>query len=58
MTAEFRKEFIGEGQLFFYYKRLNQSNIPGSDLNLPEKKAYIFPLPKAEYESANRNNNR
>lgn len=58
MTNEFRKEFFGEGQLFFYYKRLNARNIFGTDANLIDTKAYIFPLPKAEYESANRKNNR
>lgn len=58
MTNEFRKEFIGEGQLFFYYKRLNQASIQGSDKNLVGLKAYIFPLPASEYEAANRVDNR
>lgn len=58
MTSEFRKEFIGEGQLFFYHKRLNNANIPGSDQNLVSLRAYIFPLPDAEYDAANRNSNR
>lgn len=58
MTSEFRKEFIGEGQFFFYYKRLNQASIQGSDKNLVGLKAYIFPLPASEYEAANRVDNR
>lgn len=58
MTADFKKEFIGEGQLFFYYKRIGLANIAGSDVNLIDKKAYIFPLPDAEMEGANRENNR
>lgn len=58
MTADFRKEFIGEGQLFFYFKRLNVKNIPGSDKNLVEMRAYTFPIPDAEVDAANRENNR
>lgn len=58
MTAEFKKEFIGEGQLWFYYKRLGVRNIAGSDQDLLEKKAYIFPIPDAEVDAANRDNNR
>lgn len=58
LTAEYRKEFLGEGQLFYYYKRLNQTVIAGSDKNLPGLKAYIFPLPAAELDAANRVTNR
>ena len=58
MTADFRKEFIGEGQLFFYFKRMNVKNIPGSDKNLVEMRAYTFPIPDAEVDAANRENNR
>lgn len=55
---EFRKEFFGEGQLFHQYKRLNRTIITGTDKNLVDLKAYILPLPVAEYESGNRNSNR
>ena len=46
---EYRKEFIGEGQLFFYYKRLNATNIrratvPGS------KAVYVMPIPSNDAE--------
>ena len=58
MNSEFRKEFIGEGQLFFYYKRINQAYIPNSDANLIETKGYTFPIPDSEYTAANRSNNR
>lgn len=58
LVTEFRKEFIGEGQLFYLYKRLNLENIENTDLNLVDLKAYIFPLPQAEYDAANRNSNR
>jgi hypothetical protein len=59
MAAEFRREFIGEGQLFFYYKRLNKANIPrGSDFNMIQLKAYKLPMPRSEYENASRTDNR
>lgn len=58
LTTEFRKEFIGEGQLFFHYKRLNMDRIYGTDLSLIDTKAYVFPLPQSEYEAADRENNR
>lgn len=58
LTSEFRKDFIGEGQLFYYFKRLNQAIVPNSDKNLPALKAYIFPLPTAELDAANRVSNR
>lgn len=58
LTTEYRKEFIGEGQLFFFYKRRNAEKIYGTDLNLVDKKAYVFPLPQSEYEAADRENNR
>jgi hypothetical protein len=55
---EFRRDFFGEGQLFHLYKRLNRTIINGTDKNLVDTKAYIFPLPVAEYEAGNRNSNR
>lgn len=56
--AEFRKDFFGEGQLFYLYKRLNRAIITGTDKNLIDIKAYVLPLPVAEYEAGNRNSNR
>lgn len=55
---EFRRDFFGEGQLFHLYKRLNRTIINGTDKNMVDTKAYIFPLPVAEYEAGNRNSNR
>lgn len=55
---EFRKEFLGEGQLFHQYKRLNRAIIAGTGKDLVAIKAYIFPLPVSEYDAANRNSNR
>jgi hypothetical protein len=58
LTTEFRKEFLGEGQLFFHYKRLNLDRLPNTDTNPVEAKAYIFPLPQSEREAADREDNR
>lgn len=58
ITKEYLKEFPGEGQLFYYYKRLNQRFIVDADKDLVVLKGYIFPLPAAEYDAANRANNR
>lgn len=58
MNTEYRKEFIGEGQLFYYYKWQNRSSIPESDKNLVALKAYIFPLPVSELQAADRASNR
>lgn len=46
---EYRKEFLGEGQLFFYYKRLNMSDIKGAPV--PGSKAvYVLPIPSSDIE--------
>jgi hypothetical protein len=61
LIVEFRKEFLGEGQLWFLYKRLNMVSFDRfAQLNhsLEQLQAYIFPLPDAEYESASRQPNR
>ena len=49
LTMEYRKEFIGEGQLFYFYKRKGVRNMPrciracGSD-------SYVLPLPRKEVD--------
>jgi hypothetical protein len=55
LIKEARKEFYGEGQLFFMYKRLNR-NIAGlSGLNYPASdKLFVLPLPIDEIDYANR----
>ena len=47
ITKEYQREFIGEGQLFYYYKRLGFEKIPyatkaGSDA------VYVVPLPSGD----------
>lgn len=46
---EYRKEFLGEGQLFFYYKRRNYQSIPGA--SKPGSRAvYVMPIPSNDQE--------
>lgn len=51
LDKEYRKEFISEGQLFFYYKRLGKTTFP----NLPSSitandRIYVLPYPDSEFE--------
>ena len=48
---EYRREFYGEGQMFYTYKRLGEKNIKW--LNTPANETtYIIPLPETEYDPA------
>ena len=51
-----RRDFIGEGQLFYYYKRLNASTIPAGDDSgdvMMNEAKYKFPLPDSETDYRN-----
>ena len=55
ITNEFRKEMIGEGQMFFYYKRNAMESIPNGSsasgiLSMPLKN-YIVPIPESEIDN-------
>ena len=54
IEKEYRKEFIGEGQLFWFYKRLNKKEIPlGTKVGemIPmEKSYYLFNIPQSEMD--------
>jgi len=53
LLLEFRKEFIGEGQLFFFHKRKNNASIPrAAGLNLITLKGYKLPIPVSEFNNA------
>ncbi|MBR1520653.1 MAG: RagB/SusD family nutrient uptake outer membrane protein [Bacteroidaceae bacterium] len=58
LIREYRREFLGEGQLFFLYKRLNRTNILYSGVDAVAEKVYTFPLPITETESAQREDNK
>ena len=49
---EYQKEFISEGQTFFYYKRLNKDLrqvTATTAANIPAD-VYVFPIPDREKE--------
>lgn len=44
---EYRKEFVGEGQIFFYYKRKGMEIIPGYNGSMTDLE-YQYPMPDDE----------
>lgn len=58
LIREYRRELIGEGQLFFLYKRLNCDKILGYTGENFNTKSYTFPIPQSETEMAERKENR
>ena len=59
LIREYRREFIGEGQLFFLYKRLNRREILyAPEVDAVEERIYTFPLPLTETEAAQREGNK
>ncbi|EDM35537.1 hypothetical protein PBAL39_07615 [Pedobacter sp. BAL39] len=49
LRKEYQKEFWGEGQLFFYYKRKREGSVPsGMDVYSTVSPSYIVPLPLSE----------
>jgi hypothetical protein len=53
LTKEYRKEYISEGQLFYYYKRLGFAAIPNYSATADDK-IYVLPYPQAEIEFGQR----
>lgn len=47
LEQEYRREFFGEGQLFFYYKRKNTGILPDGN-KIMSKSTYVVPLPESE----------
>lgn len=50
---EMRKELIGEGQMFYYYKRHGYETIPGSAVSA-DRDVYVFDMPENEIEFGDR----
>ena len=52
LADEYKKEMLGEGQLFFFYKRQEMINIPDGNLASGTKNVelskYVIPLPESE----------
>lgn len=55
LTKEYRKEFVSEGQLFFYYKRQGLTTFPGLPTTITgDDKIYMLPFPDNEVEFGGR----
>ncbi|WP_211233395.1 RagB/SusD family nutrient uptake outer membrane protein [Pontibacter actiniarum] len=55
LFKEYRKEFVSEGQLFFYYKRKGLTKLPGlSEETVVGDNIYLIPYPDSEIEFGNR----
>lgn len=52
IKKEYRKEFLAEGQMFAYYKRLNATTIDGT--GTPAQGIYVLPMPDNEIEFGGR----
>lgn len=50
LTLEYRREFIGEGQLFYRYKRLGGNMLKGKAEIEMKQSDYTLPLPAVEVE--------
>ncbi|HEY8387243.1 MAG TPA: RagB/SusD family nutrient uptake outer membrane protein [Parasegetibacter sp.] len=53
LNKEYQKEFVSEGQLFFFYKRTGQTQIPGIATPMTDA-IYVLPYPDSEIEFGNR----
>lgn len=53
IEKEWRKEFLGEGHLFYFYKRLGYANIPNTAIEGTDK-VYLLPLPETEVDFGGR----
>ena len=53
IKLEYRREFIGEGQLFYYYKRLDVQKLPTLSIFINSDNVYKLPIPNAEIEFGN-----
>lgn len=54
---EMRREYVGEGQMWYVYKR-NHQTFPGNSLTgevEPSDAIFVFPLPDSEIENGHRN---
>lgn len=47
IQREYRKEFVSEGQLFYFYKRRGNISIPGT-AKVMDKSIYVLPIPQLE----------
>ena len=55
ILLEYRREFVAEGQMFFYHKRLDLPAIVGGPVDF-NKSRYVLPMPQEEIEFGQRTN--
>ena len=48
LIKEMKKEYIGEGQMFFYYKRVGETSIPYGPGVTYDDNVYVLPIPQDE----------
>lgn len=53
LIKEWRKEFVGDGQLFFFYKRIGSESIPYTSVEGNDE-LYVLPLPEKEVDFGGR----
>lgn len=49
LEREYQREFFGEGQLFYYYKRKNKTTLPGNEMAM-QSANYVVPIPDSEMQ--------
>ncbi len=54
LELEYRREFISEGVIFHYFKRLDADAIAGASTGAFTKEKYVLPIPMAEIEYGKR----
>ncbi|WP_270087870.1 RagB/SusD family nutrient uptake outer membrane protein [Sphingobacterium sp. SYP-B4668] len=55
LQREYQKEYVSEGQLFFFYKRMGLEHIPNySSPNVIDDQIYMLPYPQQEIEFGGR----
>lgn len=53
ILAEYRKDFWGEGQLVYTYKRFNSDVLTNKGIISADMNRFVLPIPKEEYEFGN-----
>ena len=51
---EWCKEYIGDGQMFYYYKRLGYAFIPNGPAVDYNDQVYVLPMPQTEVDFGGR----
>ena len=55
LEKEMKKEYIGEGQMFFYYKRTGAVSIPNGPAVAYDDNVYVLPIPQDETDFGSQN---